>query len=542
MKRTQKTPDKTQEYKDYKSKQAKGHVDRSTRRKFDREMKGFGPNDVRWRSNTALAKLAATLPFGYPNGLPWRESIIDLSNNATNAILLGGVLAIRVLLTLGRANDYNAGCNLAFRKSYSFVRHANSGSKNYEAADMGLYYGSYGQALGLLGYLQRIYRLITKFSSTNRTTPIELVKMNSVDYDDIKQHQAELAWLIRWMGNSLNALCVPKMPYFIACYESFKHVYEDNTSPKEQIYMLVPEDFGIYDPTYDSNGGGIKFNGSVPGAGATPLTFSALFTLVHSVMDVLLSDEDIGIISGDILKAYGDSGLFKCEADPDTPIEFEHSPEILQQIHNCTFVPPYLVIVSGYKQNPGSTSTAPYLELDASASATTFSSSTAVGKVSQYIDAFSAEPNAEEIINCCVLKASVRFKKNGSNQFEADVNTLDFDLYLPRGIRIGIGSGSYAYRFDSVPTSITHLGAWPTCTGDMSAMSMGNNIVSQGSIWMTNFDWHPILIVFAGNSAPTVTYSKCQVVGDVQNFNFFDDIVFQRIHDTAMLSLLDFTE
>lgn len=532
--------DNVQEFKSSKQKNSGRGKKFTSRRGQDSDFpqKSFvrkGPNDIKWRVKSELAKLAGTLPFGFASGLKYE--VASNSYNGTRPLdyTVPGIMAIRLKVTAGRANDYNAAANLCFRKSYSFIRHANSGSKNYEAVDLGMYYVATAQALALLGWLQRIYKTITKFSSTNRYYPRELLDIQGLNYDDLKKHQAELAWLIRWLGNAINSLSFPKMSFFDASYYAFSKYFEDNTSPKQQVYLLAPFAFGVYNPTYNTNGGGIDYTQILPPYGtATHWTYDDLYAAVHSIMDVLLSDEDIGIISGDILKAYGDSGLFKAIAESDSDISFDHSEEVLQQIHNCTIVDPGWTNLIGYKQNPGTTSTAPYMQSDIDVPASASTSDTN-RFLSQYIDAFSAEPNHEEVFNCSVLKACVRTKpaSSGSNHVP-DPTTFQFGMYLPCMVTVYTGVGASVDMYNTLGANGTVL---PTVTR-LGVSSTLDNVYGR-VLQFTNFDWHPLLPV---NLQYGATLDMLFFIGDLQNLNFFSDVVFQRIHDTEMLSLFEFTE
>jgi hypothetical protein len=485
-----------------------------------------GPNDISWRTKSSLAPLAGTLPFGIPSGIHYKDLGTAITGLADSFVYTNpGILVFKMLLMAGNSADYNSAFNLATRKIYSFVRHANSGSKNYEAADLGMYFLSLGQGIGMLSFLQRLYKTITKFSTTNRYTPDALVKSMGVNYDDIKQHQAELAWLIRWLGNSLNSLAAPKMAYFDSCYFAFLHIFKDSESPKEQFYMFVPDAFGIYDPTYDTNGGGVKFNDtdmSFPGASYTSLkTYADLVAMVHKLMDVLLSDEDVGIMSGDILKAYGEGGLFKAQAESDSDIIFEHSEEILQQIHNANCISGSLISVKGYKQNPGATNTAPFIEQDLASGSQSIASSYHVAK--QYIDAFSKEPDYKEVFNCCVLKSLCGVKAVSSSYY-ADPDTCVFGNYFVRDVWIVTGCGGSYTRF-SIASMFNPV--YQFTTG-----SLGYS----GNYKVTNFDWHPLVLI------ADTSISEYAFLGDVQNLNFFSNEVFKRIFDTSMLSLFEFVE
>jgi len=489
-----------------------------------------GPNDPAWRTADAvMTKLVANIPFGLAAGLSQDvESGVDASNNPTSiAYRQPGVMVTQVELMMGNATDYNAALNLAVRKIYSFVRHANSGSRNYEAADMGIYFGALMQVLGVLGWLQRVRRTLNEFSTTNRYTPRTLMQAQGLDADDFLKHQPQLAWLIAWLGRAVGSLAFPDMPIFRAAYECFKHIYVDNDSPKEQYYLINPYDFAKYNPTYDANGGGINYTSRItspitsfaPGANNS---YDDVQTYVLDLIDSILGDEDCGIISGDILKAFpNDSGLFRPEAFGEDYDLFLHSPEILQQIHNMSIIGSD-VYVDGYHQAPGGTGTAPYIIHDINAnSASSLSTGTCFAQ-NLMVDAFSRQPDAIEVVNCITLQPHVKVAYAGGNTFRINTSTLVFDLIMPRSAYI-------YYTLAAGPVNIT-----------ADIMRYGNNVSLTGPqipvsfSYLTNFDWHPI--------TPKVYSGTLYIVGDIQNISFNTYEVAKRIHDNSMLSLLGFQE
>lgn len=482
----------------------------------------IGPNDIGWRTNDAtMTQLVATLPFGHPAGLPWR--VFNTVGGSIFTVQQPGILSITTLLTGGNCTDYNSPFNLAVRKIYSYVRHANSGSRNYDAVDMGMYFLAVGQLLGLLGYCQRVLRVLSEFSATNRYTPTALLRSMSIDPSSFLGNMAQFKYLVAWLGRAVGSLSFPDLPYFHACYEAFKYIYKDNDSPKEQFYVITPTNIGKYDPTYDSNGGGITFSATynipLPNQSVV-MSYNNLYDLVRERVDVLMGDEDIGIIAGDILKAFPNgAGLFKPVAFGTDYDLVQHSPEILQQVHNLTVLRPAVCNLKGYKQNPGGTNLAPYAEHDFVAGSVTFTS--ARGVMDHFvIDAFSRVPDAKEVVNCSVLNPQYQLALSGTT-YIVDTANIYFDLYLPTGVYLqddvtGNPTGNSS-RFDKV------------------FESSGTTLMSANTL-ITNFDWHPLIFMYGPSD------NRGYVVGDIQNFNVFDIDVGIRIHENSMLNLLAFKE
>lgn len=528
-------PKKTEKKFEGKGKPAKADK-RVKDRKFPkldkREEKPYlGRNNIEWRTSDAvMTELVGRLPFGVPSGLPQTLNCDRGNQSATIQRTLPGIMSIRTRLCVGgntAALNYNSAINLAGRKLYSFIRHANSGSKNYEAADLTIYLIAIQQALGLLGWLQRLYAIINAYSATNRYTPRALVSAMGVDFDDMIANQPQLKYLIAWFGRAIGALAFPDLRIMHASYEAYKWIIRDSDSPKEQFYILDSAGFAKYDPVLTTVGGGITYTTSQSWCDPySPSKFAALTTYVHEIMDVLLSDEDCGIISGDILKAYRDGGLFTVEAfgDYDPIVKDE---EILQQIHNAHIIPESQLKINTYEQKSGGTSTAPYITPTFTAPTSNTDTSNVIS-FGHYltIDAFSKVPDAKEVVNCTVLNPQYDLAfVVGAGQVYVDSSKLSFDLHLPVEVYVvyDLSNGG----FNSFGTYLSRR--------PMNAITMPATYHAQ----ISAFDWHPYVMQFKSGATPS---QGLEFIGDKQNFRMFDYDVGVRIHENSILSLLNFTE
>lgn len=499
--------------------------------KLPKEDKPYkGHNNIAWRTaDETMTELVARLPFGLASGLG-QEVNEDRSGNTTTTIRTPGILSIRTRLTAGGvsgASGYNTAINLASRKLYSYIRHANSGSKNYEAADLSMYLLSIQHALGLLGWIQRLYRIVNMYSVTNRYTPVQLMRTMGVDPDDFIANQPQLKYLIAWFGRAVGALAFPDLRIMHASYEAYKWIIRDADSPKEQFYIIDSAGFAKYDPVLTTVGGGVTYTTSTPWANPnSPISFQTLYLYVHEIMDVLLSDEDIGIISGDILKAYRDSGLFQVEAFGEYDV-FIKDDEVLQQIHNCHVVPEADCKLQYYEQLSGGTSTAPYVQPNFLTNTVNVSTTNVYCYGHNlFIDAFSKIPDAKEVVNCTVLNPCYDLGfVVGANQVHIDATKLSFDLHLPVAV--------FLCR-DLSSTIVDLTGCFNRWLGLTSTVTTYENV---GLI--SSFDWHPFVfkINFAG---PSITGRM--ILGDRQNSRFFTREVGVRIHENSILSLLNFEE
>jgi hypothetical protein len=163
---------------------------------------------------------------------------------------------------------------------------------------------------------------------------------NGVDFDDIVQNLAQLRAYLNLKTYEINAFCVPAtMSFNVRHSWLFSNVYKDNESEKAQAYMYVPSYFYKYDETSLPIGGTLEL---VPVLAdydpntSTLLKFNDLKNMLDGMLRAVNYSEDIGIMSGDILKAYEKSGLFMVSTFPeDYKVEPIYSKEVLTQIENA---------------------------------------------------------------------------------------------------------------------------------------------------------------------------------------------------------------
>lgn len=249
-----------------------------------------------------------------------------------------GVMSIRLGLTPGIATDAQSPVNLAATNIYSFVRYKNSGASNYDAPDLMMYLLAMDSIYACWNWLQRIYGMASIYSQRNKYLPYAYMAANNVDLDDVLSNLADFRAWLNIKANEVSAFCVPAtMTYNVRHSWLFSNVFKDSDTSKAQQYMYTPAWFYKYDETGSSAGGRLVPITAVPDLSTNPTKYkvSDLEKMLNGMLEAVNYSEDIGIMSGDILKAYGDSGLFKLSSvDPDYKVEAAHSSEVLWQIEN----------------------------------------------------------------------------------------------------------------------------------------------------------------------------------------------------------------
>nr|AVD54026.1 capsid [Macaque picobirnavirus 2] len=289
------------------------------------------PNDVSWYAKDAqLLKDSASFPFSVPAG-----AAVHLNRNSTYLTGLDyavpGIMAFKMKPCIGKAEKPNDAINIAARNIYTFVRHQNSGHTNYEAADLMMYLIAMGEIYSFHSWCVRAYGIARLYQQTNKYLPTALLEAMGFD-PSVALDLPRFRNLINLTRRKFAATAVPNsMPYINRKIWLYSGIYADAPGPKAQMYLFKPAGFYMY-----------KFGelGKLvwtPMAKGAKLTLANLEGIAGKLIDPIMSDEDMGIMSGDILKAFGDSGIYKvAEMPEDYEIMPTYSTEVLSQIHNMT--------------------------------------------------------------------------------------------------------------------------------------------------------------------------------------------------------------
>lgn len=269
-----------------------------------------------------------------------RNGDLELST-AETASTASGVMGITVGLTAGVADTAQDPLNLAAVNVYSYVRYKNSGAANYDAPDFMLYLIAMDSIYACWNWLKRVYGIASTYSQLNRYEPKGMFAIENIDFDDIISNLADFRGWLNVKANEISAYCVPAtMTYNVRHSWLFSNVFADSESGKAQLYMYVPDFFFKYDEMSSPNGGKlvpVACPRSAAYKGTAPAKLSDLKAILNGMLEALNYSEDIGIMSGDVLKAYESSGLFQLSTfEADYRVEPAYSKEVLTQIENLT--------------------------------------------------------------------------------------------------------------------------------------------------------------------------------------------------------------
>lgn len=308
---------------------------RNTNRTGNKEGKEVkSTNDPAWYSaNAELLRDAASIPFSWPTG-----TTLDGSGKVYQDVV-PGLLTMELKPTIGSSMTMNSPVNVASNAIYSFVRHANSGHSNYDAPDLMMYLLAMSHIYSFTTWCQRLLGIINMYDQKNRYLPYALVNANHVDFGDLRNNIANFRY---WLNNFITkvaSLAVPAtMNVFSRLAFLYSNVYIDGPTIKDQLYMFIPDIEIGRSPwmkfSLDSNQAGQLEWASFTQAGSY-LKVSEIEDYGTMLFNAIWDQEDFGIMSGDILKAYGDN-IIKLAP---VPVDFSLAPVcdtmVLHQFKNA---------------------------------------------------------------------------------------------------------------------------------------------------------------------------------------------------------------
>ena len=298
-------------------------------------------NDPSWYNlDKQLVADVANVSYGTPLGIPVRQYSYrqGSSDNVIAKSAVPGAMVLRYIPTVGPVLlQEGAAANVAAKNIYAYVRHANSGSTNYEATDLFMYLLSMDSMYSLLAWMMRSYSLALTAKSENRYYPTAILQGLGWNVDDLTANLAQFRALINVCVSKVGIFNVPaNFPYFNRHIWMNMNIFKDQAIKKSQEYLFTPEVVYYYDESVTPG----KLTPIQMSLSGGSLTVADIRTTINTLIGKAIASEDFGIMSGDIYKAYGDN-LFKIsEIEENFHIESTYSMEVLSQINNAVMVGP----------------------------------------------------------------------------------------------------------------------------------------------------------------------------------------------------------
>jgi hypothetical protein len=304
-------------------------------------------NDPSWYTRTAQLTIdTASIPQHYPLGLPIHMLPTGVDDNAYSMCteVMPGIMTLELLHGPGIANFDNDAVNLAARSIYSFIRSKISGSRPYDPADYMMYCNAMAEAYAWLCTMERAYGVAQLYVMQNRYYPKALLYAMGFDAEDIMDNLTQFRKIINLFARGIGSFAVPND---ILIFDRLKFLYSnyfiDGDNTKAQTYVCVPAVIRRWDETGDTGSELVPlplhsfYQSLTPTIENPKIDLERIKNACDYILNGLFDSEDVGTMSGDTLRAFGENNLWSVEMLPDDYLTMPVvDPGMLHQIMNAT--------------------------------------------------------------------------------------------------------------------------------------------------------------------------------------------------------------
>lgn len=489
-------------------------------------------NDPAWYGvSKQMVNDAARISFNNPAGLKvpvWDLSTWGVQNtDAFTNRAVPGIMAFDYIYGPGLSGDNSSAVNLAAKNLYAYVRHVNSGHSNYEPADLMMYLNAVLSGYVMYAWLVRAYGVTLTYKQSNRYYNKALLEAMGFDAADVERHLPQFRFAINKLVRKLGTLPLPLNLNVIKRQTWLpSQLIEDTNSAKAQLYLFNPAGFYTYEETSIDPDTGLAIPGYLKWRTRTDVDLVGSVHTIWTVQDIehateylcdkLRSSEDIGIISGDIIKAYGSNVFQLSEIDESFRVEPYCSDEVLHQIHNITII--------GQCTNLDITQT-------------TGTNGGAVIWMPQ-MNNYAASSHAYDKV----------YKAFFDNM---RILSMHMDNPSPDDVMVA----TRLMSIDTLGTGNPKIGTEAVISGKVYQLINGNtNFVSFDSTISTSitpgtialisaFDWYPVIYKYdCSGTYASPTLTAANVFAELDNYTYIDGETLSKMHEAAVLSLWDVPE
>ena len=440
------------------------------------------------------AKAVASFPFnvlaGRPIDLQWK-SAADVAN-ADLSEASGAVMMLDYMPSIGRAGESNDAANIAARRFYTYIRHANSGAKVYEAPDLMMYFLAMIDIIVGYFHAKRDYGILQTYSRSNRNMPNALMNalgLDAADYTSLANYNFRL----NVIANRINSFCLPKD---ILALQRFAYiasnVFIDASTIRGQFYIFHKKGFYVFQPVAESTGSSLKYTDII-----TPVNLGAQINNLETQLNALFGDDDINTMSGDVLKAFKENVYNIAGVPSDYMVEPVFDEDILNQIQNASLC-------------------------GVTASTTSLS-------ITQANNVIKFQPQGADLADLVY---------NGAYIFNSHKDDPQYTDNIEWSRLYTIKDGSQVKCGLECLIQIKLISS----TGDVFTIKRTTMSPSGDTDWnalllMSQFDWHPFMYLYTVSGVnPTMQLVTKPIFGDLRYYAILDKATISRTHDSAVLA------
>nr|AVX53357.1 putative capsid [Marmot picobirnavirus] len=313
-------------------------------------------NDPSWYSHIyPLLQDVASMPFSYPVGVSYDalNTPAFMTGDTMNSIdqvddyakVIPGIFTLELAPTCGIADAIDSAPNIAAQQLYTLVRKANSGNVNqYDKTDLMMMVMAMDSAYMLYEECIRAYKILGSYNYMSRYQPDDLLYALGFS-PEIGRDMADFKAALDLFAYQLGSINVPDQFDFIHRHSwLFSHVYKDSEDSRAQLYAYVPAGFHVWTegqegkPTYLKYVPRFELYGLTEDSRYRVRTVDDLRTAINKIMQPILGSQDIGVMTGDLMKAFGEGGMINIQVVSDsevmTPV---YDMEVINQMMNANW-------------------------------------------------------------------------------------------------------------------------------------------------------------------------------------------------------------
>lgn len=298
-------------------------------------------NDPEWYTRIApLVDDYASIPFSIPLGTKF--NLTSGKSTLTQSYTVPGIMTLKLAPTIGKTTQATDPANVAAQQLYVLTRRANSGRVNYDKTDLMMMVIAMDSAYMLYQECIRAFRLMGVYNYMNRYLPGYTIQALGFS-PSLEESYKDMKGLLDLMAYKIGSINVPDEFTFIQRHLwMYSNIYTDANTQKNQMYAFIPDGYYVWtEATTDGQPAYLNYirRNKLFGLSTAESLVSNLAQIrkaFNTLLDPLLGSEDIGIMSGDLAKAFGDGKMLKMrlvnETDALVPV---YSAEVLLQIMNA---------------------------------------------------------------------------------------------------------------------------------------------------------------------------------------------------------------
>lgn len=509
---------------------------RSTRSKDSRvdgveknEMGISTTNDLAWYSHyPELTVNAGKLSMLYPAGMKIdfrKESAFKGPNSDGSAITnqtltsdtydVPGIMAIRYAPTYGFSDSIKSPLTQMSRTTFNHLVAATNRVPSYEYTDLTVYQIAMTSLIQFYYWMCRIYLVAGTYDAANLTWNKAVFAALDVNGTDIIKNRSLLYSYILTFARRISAFPFPKsFDLFNRTAALVSNIYADGTDPKDQLYVFCP--VGAYRWDTDDSVGASKLTFV---RYTSNMTYADITAYGNALLDAVQGSSDVQLMTADILKVYSND-LVTVNIPPENgSIAPVYDPMILTQIMNAKWVGPEIQGLD-ITQATDNSVLEPYMVSKPFVMYKVAGAPNLAGlHCRDMVNFLVSNPSEGTVLEGTRFKFTVKF-----NDSDQKVEFHSFGSEIVESLFI------YTAANATPDSSFSRLNLY------LTAKTAGTTNFGKLICALTNFDWHPRVIIVTDKGSGTWAYEGS--IWDCSNYAFITDEQIELMNNTALYNLM----